>query len=220
MVGNGVAARLMQYCREGVIVLGSEGTVRFVSDSFANLLGYAADEPIPNPLSLVLPADLPRAMEALRQVVEGGPSVPPPRLRVRHADGAELVVEVAAHNLLDDPEIRGILLSVRDVTGRRPAPPELAASEARHRALVQHGYDVAAIVDPDGSISYMSPTMCERFGHPAEAMLGSSGWDFIHPDDVPIVTRSFAVPSRRRESTARSSTACWTATAGGDGRKN
>ncbi len=55
------------------------------------------------------------------------------RCRVRHADGSWRWIETVANNLLDDPIVGGILVTVADVTSRKTAEDEVARSAAHLR---------------------------------------------------------------------------------------
>ena len=54
--------------------------------------------------------------------------------RVHHADGTWRYVEVVANNLLSDPTVEGIVLTLRDVTERKGLEDELK-HQAFHDAL-------------------------------------------------------------------------------------
>ena len=57
-------------------------------------------------------------------------------------------------------------------------------SEARFRALVQHSSDVITIVDTDGTIRYISPSVSTVFGHEPRQLVGSKLASIVHPDDL------------------------------------
>lgn len=56
-------------------------------------------------------------------------------------------------------------------------------SEARFRALVQYSSDVIMIVDPDGTLRYISPSMSSIFGHDPIQLTGTNLLDLVHVDD-------------------------------------
>ncbi|HEV7678718.1 MAG TPA: EAL domain-containing protein [Candidatus Dormibacteraeota bacterium] len=58
--------------------------------------------------------------------------------------------------------------------------PQLAR---RYEALLRNSTEVVAILDANGTITYMSPAAQRVFGYTPDAMTGVPGFDFIHPDD-------------------------------------
>jgi diguanylate cyclase (GGDEF)-like protein/PAS domain S-box-containing protein len=60
----------------------------------------------------------------------------------------------------------------------------LRASEERFRSLVINAMEAIAVVDAEGRVTYQSPSVARVLGYSAGHLLGSSGFDYIHPDDV------------------------------------
>jgi PAS domain S-box-containing protein len=56
-------------------------------------------------------------------------------------------------------------------------------SEAAFRLMVENSQDITAICDVDSRIRYSSPSAREVLGYEQEEILGSAGFDFIHPED-------------------------------------
>jgi diguanylate cyclase (GGDEF)-like protein/PAS domain S-box-containing protein len=56
--------------------------------------------------------------------------------------------------------------------------------EERFKSLVRHSSDVIAIVDVDGVIQYVSPSITRIFGYQADELIGTSLVDLLHPDHV------------------------------------
>ena len=72
----------------------------------------------------------------------------------------------------------------------RDAQRAVEASEARHRALVQHSADVIMILDPDGQIEYATPSTRAVFGRDPSEFKGCL-MEHVHPDDQPSVRSVF-----------------------------
>lgn len=63
----------------------------------------------------------------------------------------------------------------------------LRLSERRFRALIEHGSDSVALVDANNRIIYLSPAVETVEGYAPEELLGRSGLDHTHPEDLPLV---------------------------------
>lgn len=76
-------------------------------------------------LSFVHPEDRPVLDAAWRRLLHAAGSSEAFEDRVRHADGSWRWCEHALSNLLDDPDVGGIVVNLRDVSERRRAQQEL-----------------------------------------------------------------------------------------------
>src|SRR5579871_2378923 len=67
---------------------------------------------------------------------------------------------------------------------RRGAEEQVRASEARFRALVEYTSDIILVLDPIGTISYLSPAAVRSIGRSADQLVGSSIFETVHREDA------------------------------------
>ena len=110
---------LVQNSSDMVSVVTADGTLR--QHYGTRVLGYEEGDKVGvSILELVHPDDRASAVAALAELVSRpGPGRRPVELRVRHADMSWRWLEVVGNNLLDDPDVAGLVLSCRDVTDRK-----------------------------------------------------------------------------------------------------
>lgn len=114
-----------------IAVLNAEGVVQYTSSSVTRVLGYRPEEVAGTScLEFIRPGEREQVESALREVQENPDSVLHLEVPAQHADGSLRWIQVSARNLLDDPNVGGIVLNYRDVTDNRKLRDEL-----RHRAL-------------------------------------------------------------------------------------
>jgi PAS domain S-box-containing protein len=101
----------------------------------------------------------------------------------RRKDGSEFPVEICARPFTLSGRTR-IFSSVRDITDRRRA-------EEKYRSLVENIEDIAFTLDPEGRFGFASNSVT-LYGYTPEDLVGRSFGEFVHPEDLPAVQRSFA----------------------------
>jgi diguanylate cyclase (GGDEF)-like protein/PAS domain S-box-containing protein len=84
--------------------------------------------------------------------------------RVQTADGSRVWVEETLTNRLDDPHIRGIVCTARDVTERVVAERALRASEGRFRSIVETVQEGIWAVTPAGRTLFGNRKLAEILG--------------------------------------------------------
>jgi len=102
-----------------VALIDAEGRLRFINPRMETVLGYSSEDVLQhNIFDFIHPEDIPRATieysETLGRQGEGVPSV----LRLRDVSGTWVPFEVIANNQLEDPEIRGVIFTARDIRYR------------------------------------------------------------------------------------------------------
>ena len=139
---------LVQNASDVIVVVDAERRIRYLTPSIERVLGHPVDGLLGRPLAtLIHPADLARALGQLADAA-GRPSVAGPAAwRVSHRDGAWRHVEVTALSLLADPDIEGIVLTLRDVHERKQAEAEREAAitelKLKNAELEQFTYTVS-----------------------------------------------------------------------------
>ncbi|HEY3673708.1 MAG TPA: EAL domain-containing protein [Acidimicrobiia bacterium] len=73
---------------------------------------------------------------------------------------------------------------VRVVDESNEARREIAESEARFRALVQHATDIVIVLSDRGVVTYISPAIDAVFGKTAESLIGTSFVDYLDEDGI------------------------------------
>ena len=175
-----------------VTLVDANGAVFFASPACRHLLGVPEDELIGrHPLERIHPDDRFLAGSLLDVVWASAGAREPTESRFQHADGSWRWFEVVAENLLDDPEVSGVVVHYRDITDRKRAELNLQESASRFRSLVQHASDVVVVLDDRGQVSYVSPSVTRVLGYLPDEINGMNGGLLIHDEDLQSLPREW-----------------------------
>ena len=149
--------------------------------------------------ALVHPQDRSKAESLLQEARDEGYATA--EVRLAHTNGTHLWFEVQATNLLDDPDVGGILINARAVDDRKAAEELLLLSEARFKSLVQNNTDLVMVVDPDDRITYASPSAVAMVGEHPDALFGRPLSSVFNAADLdwPAILRQWASQGRTNE---------------------
>ncbi|MBN7811532.1 PAS domain-containing protein [Algoriphagus sp. H41] len=185
--------KLAQEGADLVCVIDEEGTFHYLSTNFRHYLGFSEDElEGKNAFGFVHPDDLPWVLEDFAKIKElrqihGLP------YRFKHQEDGWRWVKSVVTNLLDDPDIHGIVINSIDVTAVIDAKKELEQSNERFRLALKAGSESIYDYHPETERTFVSETFEEDFG----ISLGSMEENFqlirdrIHPDDLGQAVREF-----------------------------
>ena len=140
----------------------------WTTTSLRSELGYnGSASTAPGGDTFVHPDDRTTALEVLQRLLQGAPSGFA-RLRARHADGHWRWLAVHSINLLEDPDVAGIVTHAWDITGDVAHEEEIAASRKVLVALIDT-LDEGVVVVSDGTIAYANAKLAQLFPSVAAA---------------------------------------------------
>jgi len=133
LTGPHLVERLLDRSEDFVTILNADGSWRWSSAGALRLVGnWAEYDPEAGVLPYIHPDDVPAVAEVFTRITDGqwtpGERV---HVRVRAADGSWRDMETLVDVLLDDPDVRGLVVHARDVTEQRALLEELAAVDRR-----------------------------------------------------------------------------------------
>ena len=160
---------LFEMAPDGFMLLSAEGRIEMVNNQFQRLVGYSREELVGKDVEFVLPgSENDTYLQTLPPENTGHQaSMRPQPLRVRHADGTMIPVELtfsAIESQLRSP----VTVSLRDVREQTAALEKL---EVQSRLLDQVGEAVIA-TDRQGLVTFWNRAAEVIYGWPAEEALG------------------------------------------------
>ena len=126
---------LVQNSSDAITLVDASTVVRYQTPSVEHVLGYRpADLLGSGLLGLIHDEDRARMARFLDEAAASPGVRPPVEARMRHADGAWLDVETISNNMLGDSNVRGIVLTTRDISERKRLERQLT-HQALHDSL-------------------------------------------------------------------------------------
>ncbi len=98
-------------------------------------------------------------------------------------DGEYRWLEGTATNLLDNPNVAGIVINSRDVTERLRAEWALRDSEERFRSAFEHAPIGMALADSAGRFLRTNAAFAHMLGRSADELVDMTVGEITHPDD-------------------------------------
>jgi PAS domain S-box-containing protein len=126
---------LIENASDAIVMLDKDRRVTFASAAVRQVLGRSPESMVGKPL---LESVSPEQRDRVRQAVQDSESrtgkTPRIEFRVYGDAGGERYVETVGNNLLHDPAINGIVVSIRDITERRQAAEMARQKETAEQA--------------------------------------------------------------------------------------
>lgn len=103
-------SKLIEHSTDVIPVIGADGSIRYVSPSSEWNLGYEPEDVIgENAFDYIHPEDVEQAMEKFQEAMENPDHMPEIGFRFKHADGSWVRLHGRAKDLLNDPDVQGIV---------------------------------------------------------------------------------------------------------------
>lgn len=173
---------LVKNASDIIIVVGEDGRVDYASPAFERILGRTQEEFGERPAAeLIHPDDVAGLPAALTDWDAGGGRRI--ELRLQHADGSWLWFESTVTNRRADPDVRGVVANLHDITESKLAGEALRELNERFHSAFEHAPIGMVIADPDGIVIRANPAFGRILGCRAEDLVGRDIDSFTHPDD-------------------------------------
>ena len=184
MLTDAVSRAVLVSAPEGLFVFDREGHIVFANSQFEELFGYAPGELLGQSSDLLIP-DLFQG-ERQRQSRDAVPALPTPRLGLKvkgyRKDRGEILLQVSLGSVEDlDSPLQCCI--VRKFASLEQQDHTLGELNDHFRQMVENSHDILCIRDADTRVRYASPSFQHVMGYKQEEIIGSTGFDLIHPED-------------------------------------
>jgi len=172
------------------IIVDQEGKITYCSPSVERFTGYRPEEVIGKSGFLFIhPEELERANRDFSEALLMKDAPPPPNsFRIIHKDGSERYFYGMGKNLLDNPDIAGIVMNVHDITERRKAEETIKKSEEKYRNIFENAMEGIYQATNEGRFITVNAAFARMAGYDSPEDLIESITDistqlYVHPED-------------------------------------
>ncbi len=178
-------AALIRIAPDVIAIIDASGDLTYTSPSSHAMLGYRPHELVgTSAFDLVHPVDQVSAAEGFTSTMASADSRPVPVLvRLRHEHGHWIETEIIGVNHLDDPEIAGMVLTIRDVSASMRTEEALRMSEERYRLIVELAREGICMIDEREGTTFANRALADLLDTTVNELLDGSLLDFIDVDD-------------------------------------
>jgi PAS domain S-box-containing protein len=175
---------LMQNGSDAILVIDEAGIITFASDSAFRLLGYERNELLYyHALKYVVEEDKDLLRAKNEKLITSPHESPTVQYRLLKKDGSVIWCEAVVTNLLNIPEVNGLVVNFRDVTESKLAEEKLKNSEYLLRSLIANSSDIITITDETFKFSFASDSLEKVTGYTRQEINSFEGFDLVHPDE-------------------------------------
>jgi PAS domain S-box-containing protein len=181
-------AALVELSTDAVVMVDERLVIRWASSSLREVLGYQPRDLVgTHARDLLAPEDVEVWQAFVDQLLAAPGTAQSGTFRSRHIDGSYRWTCGTARNLLHEPRIATIVMSLRDVTAIRHAEAAQQAATDRYRQLFEDATDVIFETDEEGYFTLVNPATLRTFGYGHDEVLGRRFTEFIRADYRPVI---------------------------------
>lgn len=157
-------ARIISTISDGLLVINTEGNVRFINNAGIKLFGRSTTELMDHPLGLPVGDDQPT------------------EIFIQQPQGKLIITQMRVADITWQGEL-AYLVSLRDITDNYEAQEALLESEEKYRQIVETATEGIWIIDQDNQTTFVNQQMAQMLGYEIEEMMDKNLFDFVNYED-------------------------------------
>ena len=181
---------LIENAPDGIVLSGEDGKIKYASPAAIRLIGQVNYEKT-NALDLVdvvYEEDREQVVALQKKVILNTDELVSTQYRINQPDGTYRWIESIFSNKFEVPGIEAIVVNFRDIHKQKTAEEKLRESEEKYRLLAENAGDVIWIMDLNGKMIYVSPSVYKLRGISPEENMQESMQDNLTPDSYKLAS--------------------------------
>ena len=177
-----------------IVIIDQNGITKYKSPNITMYFGWRPDEVVGFcALENVHPEDLNLAKSFIGALMEKPNTTDTTEFRYRCKDGSYKWIEFTGVNLLNDPDIEGILGNYHDITERKQAEEDAKQEQTLNKTIIESIPGTFYMIDVNGRYARWNAYQRDVIvGKPESQIVATYALDTIHPDDRHFIGEKIA----------------------------
>ncbi|THE10935.1 PAS domain S-box protein [Bacillus timonensis] len=167
---------------DAVLMLDTAGIFHEINQAAEKIIGYQPSELIGTHFSKLMTQKEYEKIQMIEQQVTQGETFRY-ETKIYHKNGNEIYVDVKNIPITIEGTLTGLYGIVKDITSNKRAEQARRESEETFRIIAENSVDIIKVINPEGKITYISPSVEDILGYPVKKRVNESLFDTVHPDD-------------------------------------
>ncbi len=166
--------RLIQYSNNSFFIIDKQGIIRYVSESVKAIIGFQPKEMIGKKIvDFFYKDDKRKAIEFFDKIINDD-SIISFSHRLTDKQGKIRFMETTANNLLDNPTVRGIIITIRDITRIHKAQIETEETKKYLENIINSTSEIIFSVDTKGKVTLWNDRAAQITGFTPSSIIGKN----------------------------------------------
>jgi PAS domain S-box-containing protein len=194
---------------DAIVTKSLDGTITGWNPAAERLFGYGATEAVGRGIHIIVPGDRLHEMHDILDRVGRGEAIDQYETVRVPKDGSQVEVSLSISPIRDSSgAIIGVSEIARDITESKKTQLALGRQIEERRRIFETSQDLILITDSKGVPVQVSPSSLTILGYSPEEIVGRSGVEFIHSEDLAFA-RDEMRAARRRHHARNYDTRCF-----------
>ena len=183
---------LHEKLKTGYFEVDLEGNLRFLNNSFCEIMGYSRTELLDKNFSLFVDDQTKNDLiEIFNKVYKTKVGQRDFIHKIKKKNGLNIIVEISIYLRYNSAgEKAGFNGLLRDITDKYILEQKLKESEEKYRNFINNISDLIFELDFEANFTYVSPQCYNIFGFSPKDLIGKSSYIFVHPEDLSLLKKA------------------------------
>lgn len=175
-----------------IFFIDTKGDILKVNPAFEETFGFTEEEMVSGKGTIIPPGMMSDQIDIVERLLNGESVNSHDTLRIAKSGEKLNIISSYSPVRNSEKEIVGATIIYKNVTELKRAEQELQKSQEKYKLITESTFDIITWINPSQQIEYQSPAFEEILGYSCEDCIGSPFTDYVHSDDVHILTDSVA----------------------------